>query len=85
MAKKSDDTPKIPKRVRIVLAKLSLGEVLCTGLKRSDVGDERYYWFEPSGKTAPPKSSEQAIAQGLLIPAGDGLFGDSQTYRLASV
>jgi hypothetical protein len=74
---------KIPRRVERVVAKCRLGERLCIVLKQSEAGAERYYWFEPSGKNAPPKSSQQAIELRLLIPQGDGLFDDSQTYRVA--
>lgn len=43
---------------------------------------ETSYHFEPSGRPAPPKSSEAAIEAGLLIPVGDGLFPElSQSFR----
>jgi hypothetical protein len=80
MARKKQE---VPFRVQRVVSKCKLGEKLCVGLRHSEAGLERSYWFEPSGKNAPPKSSEQAISMGLLIPNGDGLFGDSQTYRAA--
>lgn len=59
------------------------GETLCLTIRHSDVGDERIYWLEPSGKSAGTKSAERAIELGLLTPAHDGLFDLSQTWRAA--
>lgn len=61
------------------------GQILCPSIRHSEVGDERVYWLEPSGKPAGIKSAEQAISLGLLAPTGDALFAEaaSQTYRAA--
>lgn len=83
MARKAKE-PTLPIRIRRIVMMCEAGQALCVAIKKSEVGDERAYWFEPSGKSAPPKSAERAIELGLLAPAGDGLFGDSQTYRIAS-
>lgn len=78
--------PKIPKRVLRVAAVCQKGETLHLALPQVSRGEtNRRYWFEPSGKPAPTISAEQAINLGLLLPAGDCLFGtaDSQTFRAA--
>ena len=73
-----------PKRVRRVVDRCRTGEVLCKTIRPKPTGETEAAWsFEPSGRAAPPKSSLDAIANGLLVPQGDGLFGDdhSQTWR----
>lgn len=76
---------KIPTRVRRIVEACREGQTLCLTIHRSDVGAERRYWLEPSGRPAPSKSAEKAIKLGLLTPTGDGLFPgvDSQTYKAA--
>jgi hypothetical protein len=83
MAKVTDPFNKLPMRVRRVIGRCREGEKLCRYLKMKTTGQtEVVFTFEPSGKTAPPKSSRAAISSGFLAPGGDGLFGDefSQTY-----
>lgn len=86
MARK-EKTPKekrLPVRIQTIVGACRGGQTLCLTIRHSEVGDERVYWLEPSGRSAGTKSAEEAIALGLLIPTGDGLFGHSQTWRVAS-
>lgn len=40
-------------------------------------------WFSmPDGKPFSPKMAQHLIETAAVLPVGDGLFGDSQTYRL---
>jgi hypothetical protein len=80
---KREKPERLPARVQEVVGACRGGQTLCLYIRHSDVGDERSYWLEPSGRPAGSKSAEEAIAAGLLIPNGDALFGDSQTYRAA--
>lgn len=83
MAKKPKEK-RLPVRIQTIVGACKGGQTLCLAIRQSDVGDERVYWFEPSGRPAGTKSADQAIEMGLLVPTGDGLFaGDSQTYRAA--
>lgn len=79
--------PKIPKRIqKIADTCRGGGQTLHLALPQVSRGEtNRRYWFEPSGRPAPTQSAEEAISLGLLIPAGDCLFGiaDSQTFRVA--
>lgn len=72
----------LPQRIQTIVNACRAGEVLCMSVRQSEVGDEKNFWFEPSGRAAPPKSSQKAIDLGLLKPRGDSLFPDmrSQTY-----
>lgn len=72
---------KVPKRVLIFVERLRKGE--CLAQENTPKGGKRQFWWEPSGKLAAQRSVEKAISLGLIVPAGDGLFGDSQTYRAA--
>ena len=49
--------------------------------KAPDGGPPSYAYSD--GKRAGLTVVRNCIARGLLIPTGDGLFGDSQTYRPA--
>jgi hypothetical protein len=84
MAKKSKNPfNKLPQRVQRVIRCCRGGERLCLWLRTKTNGQtEIIFSFEPSGKSAPPKSSAAAISSGHLTPGRDGLFGDefSQTY-----
>lgn len=74
---------KVPKRIAKIVDRCRKGETLHLALPQITRGEtNKRYWFEPSGKPAPVVSTEQAIAMGLLIPAGDSLFGgiDSQSF-----
>lgn len=76
--------PKIPQRVLKIAERCSRGETLHFAhpvTSRGETNDR--YWFEPSGRQAATLSAREAIAIGLVVPAGDSLFGgaDSQTYR----
>jgi hypothetical protein len=64
---------KLPKRVVRIIDRCRSGETLCAYHHRKpDGGGETRYHFEPSGKVATPASAAEAIASGLLQPAGDG-------------
>lgn len=84
MAKKPKEK-RLPIRIQNIVGACRGGQTLCLSIRHSDVGDERVYWLEPSGRPAGTKSAEEAIALGLLMPSGDSLFAetDSQTYRAA--
>lgn len=77
---------KLPGRVQKVINTCRAGQKLTKSLRLKDGGEtEITFAFEPSGKSAPPKSSAEAIASGLLRPLGDGLLGadTSQTFAAA--
>lgn len=77
---------KVPKRILKIVDACKRGQTLHLALPRITNGETcRRYWFEPSGRAAPTKSTEQAIGLGLLKPAGDSLFSlaDSQTFTAA--
>lgn len=80
------DAVKVPKRVLDIVDRCKRGETIHLALPQVSRNEtNRRYWFEPSGRDAATKSTEDAIKLGLLIPAGDCLFGsdDSQTFRAA--
>lgn len=80
------DEAKVPKRILKIVDTCKSGQTLHLALPRLTNGETvRRYWFEPSGRTAPTRSTEQAISLGLLKPAGDCLFSllDSQTFTAA--
>ena len=76
---------KLPKRVRSIIEKCRSGETLCLHLRTlRDPGDANDWFFEPSGRKAPPKSSVQAVSTPYLIASGDGLFDEtSQAWTAA--
>ncbi len=76
--------PKVPLRVRRLVMACEGGQKLCLTIRRSEVGDDKLYWLEPSGRPVGVKSAEQAMTLGLLRPSGDGLFGSSQTWMAAT-
>lgn len=82
---KREKAKRLPVRVQKIVGACVAGQTLCLAIKHSEVGDEKSYWLEPSGRPAGTKSAEEAIALGLLKPSGDSLFAeaDSQTYRAA--
>jgi hypothetical protein len=80
---KREKPKRLPVHIQKIVGAVKGGQTLCVYIRHSDVGDERSYWLEPSGRPARSKSAEEAIAEGLLVPNGDALFGDSQTYRAA--
>lgn len=71
-------------RIQTLVGACKGGQRLCLTLRHSEVGEDRLYWLEPSGRSAGTKSAEQAIEMGLLVPSGDGLFGQSQTWVAAA-
>jgi len=75
----------LPTRIRRLVAMCEAGQVVCHGMKHSEVGDEHHYWLEPSGKNVGEWTVKKAEKMGLLKPSGDSLFGaESQTYQLVS-
>ncbi len=44
-------------------------------------GDGHLYFTHPNGKPFPTASGAYCVANGLVKPEGDDLFGGSQTYR----
>lgn len=76
---------ELPVRVRRVIDRCRGGERLCRSYRLKATGDhETLYHYEPSGNSAPEKSSIAAISSGLLRPCGDGLFGGdtSQSWEV---
>lgn len=76
----------LPARVRRVINTVRRGQRLTKSLRLKETGDlatQITFAFEPSGRRAGLKSSQEAIASGFLLPMGDGLLGDdsSQTWR----
>jgi len=55
--------------------------IIKTADPRSDLGV--YYTFADTGRAARYDIVERLIRAGRLKPQGDGLFGESQTWRLA--
>lgn len=85
MPRKKCETPKYPMRIVRLLTAMSQGQRVILTLRHSEVGDERLYSYETSGKPVGEWTVKRALELGLIIPSGDGLFPDlhSQTYRLA--
>jgi hypothetical protein len=80
----ADAVKKIPKRVQKIADACRGRQTLHLALPQVSRGEtNRRFWFEPSGRAAATQSAEEAIGLGLLVPAGDCLFGnaDSQTFR----
>lgn len=80
------DAVKIPKRIQRIVDACRGGQTLHLAHPITSRGEtNRRYWFEPSGRAVATLSAEEAIGRGLLSPAGDSLFGgsDSQTFRAA--
>lgn len=78
---------KIPHYVKRALARLHGGLVLVRQCSATDEaiqkGDGHVYFTHPDGRPFPTASGTYAIKNSLVEPVGDGLFGDSQTYRIA--
>jgi hypothetical protein len=72
------------KRAQLILDQCrEKGQRLCKSFHLKSGGAvETCYLLEPSGKRVTPKSAEEAIGTGFLVPTNDGLFGgsDSQTW-----
>lgn len=77
--------PKMPVKIRRLMAAMSAGQRIVLTLRHSEVGDERLYCYERTGKPVGEWTFNRALEMGLIAPSGDGLFPDaaSQTYRLA--
>jgi hypothetical protein len=77
---------KLPARVRRIVERCrgGGGQTLCITYRPREIGPP-VCWFEPSGRTVAHLSVMEAIASGLLVSGGDGLFGDetAQTWRAA--
>ena len=65
-----------------VLTALHKGEVL-SKTQISEPGKSKVLYRLGDGRKVKPELVDQLIADHLIIPNGDGLFGDSQTYRIA--
>lgn len=75
----------VPTRVLRVVNYCRAGQVVCMMKRRSEVGDEKVFWLEPSGRSVGEWTLNKAIELGLLIPQNDALFPElgAQTYRAA--
>lgn len=74
------------KRAERIADQCRTGKALCRYNRQTETGStEIVYFLEPGGRRVEAKSAQNAIKHGLLIPAGDGLFGaeSSQTWRAA--
>lgn len=86
---KSSEKPKkrkLGKRLQELISQLRSGQRLCKSIRLKEGSVSEVTWhFEPSGKPALPATSQKAMREGLIKPAGDGLFGGetSQTWELA--
>lgn len=80
---------KHPHYVVKALKRLETGALLISQVSASDEaierGDGHVFFTHPDGRGFGTASANYAIKNGLVEPIGDGLFGDSQTYRLANV
>jgi hypothetical protein len=68
---------KVPVSVQRVVNKLLDGQKLCR--QRTPESGEIFYFFEPGGRRCGPKTAEKAISMGLVKPAGDDLFSESNS------
>ena len=41
------------------------------------------YFLEPGGKNVGQRTALRAISEGYVVANGDGLFGETQTYRVS--
>jgi hypothetical protein len=73
----------IPAKIKRLIASMSDGQRVVLTLRHSEVGDERIYSYEHTGKPVGEWTINRALEMGLIVPAGDGLFPDldSQTFR----
>lgn len=79
---KAEKAPKIPVRVQRVVERVRGGERLCKSFFAKETGNtEVEFHFEPSGKRCGPKSAEEAIKAGLVVPLNDGLFGEETSQQ----
>jgi hypothetical protein len=81
--RKAEKSPfeKLPKRAQRVVLQARQGLRVC---RRVTGEDETQYFYEPGGKAISPAAARRAIASGLLVPGGDGLFaGMDQTWTAA--
>lgn len=77
--------PKTPAKILRLQAAMSGGQRVVLTLRHSEVGDERLYCYERTGKPVGEWTINRALEMGIIVLAGDGLFPDldSQTFRLA--
>lgn len=87
MAKlREENGVKLPKRVWRVIDAARNGKKLCKTLRKTAEGKtDVEFSLEPVARRVPLKDAQEAIASALLVPTGDGLFGDetSQTWIAA--
>ncbi|KAB0539848.1 hypothetical protein HNQ68_003372 [Pseudochrobactrum saccharolyticum] len=80
---------KIPHYAKPVLSRLRQGGALVrqssTSEEATAKGNGYIYFTHPDGKTVGAASALWLIANEIVQPAGDDLFGGSQTYRVAHV
>lgn len=79
-------TKKVPVKVQRLMSAMSSGQRLVLTRRQSEVGDERSYCLEWSGRPVGDWTVKRALDDGLIVPSGDGLFPelDTQTYQLAA-
>ena len=75
---------KLGKRAETVVATLSTGAHLCSGVTPQGGEGGKVFWLEPSGKAVGPITARKLIGLGLVVPQNDDLFIDApQSWRLA--
>lgn len=81
----TQQSQKTPERVLAIVRKCSAGQTLVKTYRLKESGEgETLFALEPSGRKVGPASAAQAISLGLLLPVGDGFFGESQTYTASA-
>ena len=71
---------KLSEAQQRILAELQNGETLAM-----EVAEMNFrYFMAGSGETVDAQTVRVLEDGGLIEPSGDGLFGDSQTYRLVT-
>lgn len=81
MSEPKKRTRKAPPPTLVERRLMEGAAVIKTNDQRADFG--AFYTFADTGRTARFDIVQRLIEAGKLKPEGDGLFGESQTWRLA--
>lgn len=77
---------KQPKKItqgKIIMALHSGAVLTCEHVNHPPSETKTIYRLSTMRRAIPSKLVQQMLTDGIIVPNGDGLFGDSQTYRLA--
>ena len=69
-----------PPSAAIIMRELLAGQVLCKTMINAS---EPVYTLEPSGRIVSAFAATMLIDNREVMGSGDGLFGESQTWRVA--